>query len=1028
VEVVVAMRLRARAGFAGLVAAAALALVGLAASSAYGWGAAKWEAGTCEGTEITVKKCEYVSPPSEFFTQAAGHPPWGLTSFEVTHSGSGETRVPDGTLKRIRVDVPPGLAADPQTLAACSRAEFQAHACNLLTTKAGFVELEAVVELPFPLGNKVLALKGNVFNLDQEPGLPLLFGIEVEGVEPLVEATQLYLEGHVSYATEETLKARGVPSGDFHEWFEINNIPPKVKVEELGLPLTEANLKTLKSKLFFNGHAGNGNFLTLPSECGPPEKSTSYLELESEDHKVASVATVPPVGVNGCKNVPFTPTTQVKPQDSGYDQADGAVTEVLVPQNEASSEINTADIAAGHALLPEGLTLNPSAAHGLEACAPAKVHFESTVPAECPGGSKLGTVNIETDLPKGSLSGSVYLAAPSGIPITGPPYAIYIVAESVYDVKVKVEATVAPDPSTGRLKVDVVNSPSHPFNLPQLPFAGATLTLNAGPHAPLANPLSCGSAKTESDFIAYSGEGILKEFGPSFPFTPTGCPGSTPFSLSQSTADSSNKAGAYTHYTFNLGRADGQQYLSRVSTVLPAGLVGAIPSVTLCGEPQAASGSCPAASQIGTATVYAGAGDPYPFSGPVYLTGPYAGGPYGLSIPVEAKAGPFDLGRLTTRATINVDPHSARVIATSTLPTIFKGVPLRLRNISVAVNRESFLFNPTNCGALSTNTTLTSTFNASQGLSSPFGVTGCNTLPFKPSFSAATSASTNPTTLKANGASLRVNLLQGAHEANIHSVVAELPKSLPSRLTTLQKACPEATYAANPFSCPVASKVGTATVATPVLPDKLTGPAYLVSHGGAAFPDLDLLLEGDGVRVILEGNTNIKRGITTSTFASIPDVPVSSFVLELPAGPHSALTAVGALCTQTLTMPTTVTAQSGAVLKLKTPIAVSGCRTRIKILSKRIAHNRLVLRVQTFAAGRLSVKSRYLRTTLRKFAKPGKFTIKVPLSRKGVNAQRAHKLKFKARVGFVPKSKAEAVSVAFARVGFTHKSSAKRKH
>jgi hypothetical protein len=206
-----------------------------------------------------------------------------------------------------------------------------------------------------------------------------------------------------------------------------------------------------------------------------------------------------------------------------------------------------------------------------------------------------------------------------------------------------------------------------------------------------------------------------------------------------------------------------------------------------------------------------------------------------------------------------------------------------------------------------------------------------------------------------------------------------------------------------------------------------------VSHGGAAFPDLDLLLEGDGVRVILEGNTNIKNGITTSTFASIPDVPVSSFILELPIGPNSALTAVGTLCTQTLTMPTTVTAQSGAVLKLKTPIAVSGCtggkgRTRIRILSKRIAHNRLVLRVQTFAAGRVSVKSRYLRTTYRKFAKPGKFTIKVPLSRKGVSAERAHKLKFQARVGFLPKAKAEAVSVAFTRVGFTRRSSGKRKH
>ena len=279
-----------------------------------------------------------------------------------------------------------------------------------------------------------------------------------------------------------------------------------------------------------------------------------------------------------------------------------------------------------------------------------------------------------------------------------------------------------------------------------------------------------------------------------------------------------------------------------------------------------------------------------------------------------------------------------------------------------------------------------------------------------------------------------MNLLQGAHEANIHSVVASLPKQLPSRLTTLQKACPEATYAANPFACPPGSKVGSATVSTPVLPDHLTGPAYLVSHGGAAFPDLDLLLEGDGVRVILNGTTQIKNGITTSTFGSIPDVPVTSFVLDLPQGPNSALAVNGeAFCTQTLTMPTTITAQSGTVIKQETNVGVAGCtggkgKTRFKILSKKIVHNKLVVRVQTFAPGRISIKSRYLRTTFKHVGKAGKFTIKAPLSHKGVKGQRAHKLKFKARVGFLPKNKAEAISAVFTRVGFKHKSKGKKKH
>ena len=213
---------------------------------------------------------------------------------------------------------------------------------------------------------------------------------------------------------------------------------------------------------------------------------------------------------------------------------------------------------------------------------------------------------------------------------------------------------------------------------------------------------------------------------------------------------------------------------------------------------------------------------------------------------------------------------------------------------------------------------------------------------------------------------------------------------------------------------------------TPVLPGKLTGPAFLVSHGGAAFPDLDLLLEGSGVKVILVGNTNIKGAVTTSTFPSIPDVPVSSFVLDLPTGPNSALAASGSFCNQTLRMPTTITAQNGAQIKQSTNVAVAGCtggngRSRIKILSRRIVGHKLVLRVQTFAAGRVSVKSKNLRTVYRRVSKPAKVKLEVPFSRAGMKAFRTRrKLEFKVRVGFLPKLRVEAVSVAATMVKFKH--------
>ncbi len=183
-----------------------------------------------------------------------------------------------------------------------------------------------------------------------------------------------------------------------------------------------------------------------------------------------------------------------------------------------------------------------------------------------------------------------------------------------------------------------------------------------------------------------------------------------------------------------------------------------------------------------------------------------------------------------------------------------------------------------------------------------------------------------------NGASLDVKLTypdapQGT-QANIAKVKVELPKQLPARLTTLRKACLAATFEADPASCPAASVVGIARATTPLLPVTLSGPAYFVSYGGAKFPELIVVLQGDRVRVDLHGETFIsKAGIVSSTFNAIPDVPVGSFELYLPEGKYSALTVNGDLCTSTLAMPTSFVAQNGAQLKQAAKIAVTGCST-----------------------------------------------------------------------------------------------------
>jgi len=236
------------------------------------------------------------------------------------------------------------------------------------------------------------------------------------------------------------------------------------------------------------------------------------------------------------------------------------------------------------------------------------------------------------------------------------------------------------------------------------------------------------------------------------------------------------------------------------------------------------------------------------------------------------------------------------------------------------------MFNPTRCAKQAIKGIVTSTESPGVAVSSPFQVTNCAGLGFKPQFKVSTSGHTS----RANGASLDARVLYptGAQGtvANIAKVKVDLPKQLPSRLTTLQKACLAATFNSNPSACPAASVVGIAKASTPILPVELTGPVYFVSNGGEAFPNLIVVLQGYGVRVDLIGDTFIsKAGITSSTFNTVPDVPINSFELYLPEGPHSALAANGNLCKSALKMPTLFTAQNGMVIHQSTSIAVTGC-------------------------------------------------------------------------------------------------------
>jgi hypothetical protein len=974
------------------------------------FGVPELEAAFGEQTYVEPKAPTAKQAEEEGFLQAGGRVPFGITDFKVATTGSLPFERPTSVVEHLRTDVAPGLATNPFAVPACkefgtevSPGFFTAPGASCAASVLGkqhatvFLQTETIPGID-------LGLEGTVYSLEPEEGLASEYGVALALPLALTEGHQLYAHTLIKGNVEWGKQARGTGVGDYHDYFEIDVSPT--------LPL-------ISSRLSFEGTRGTGDFVTNATSC--PGHNTTTLKLTDKEGATVKSEYTTPVGLKGCKGetdefgttfdkLSFEPDFALSQGSTGSDQPDELTTSVSLPNDptaNSQSQVNAASIT-----LPEGFTLNPSAAAGLSACtvAQARIHSEA-FGVDCPASSEIGTVSLDVPtLPDGSLTGSMYLGGPvTGAetdPISGPPYIVYVVANSArYGVSVRLKGEAIPNDVTGQLTTIFKENPEQPFT-------DLALHFNRGALTAIANPLVCGTPGGIASFTPVTGDPT--SIGDGFGSSVAGCATTIPFALSQATSNQTTTAGGNTSYTFSLTRPEGHQYLSQVKTTLPAGLVGQIPKATQCTEAQASSNTCPATSQIGVASAISGSG-PTPFTftgGAVYLTGPYQGAPFGLSIVVPAVAGPFNLGPVTTRAKLDIDPYTARVTTTATLPTIVKGIPIRLRGLTVSINKQGFLLNPTSCAALSTDTTVTSTFGATQSLSSPFQLGNCAALKFKPTFKAKTSAKTS----KANGASLETTLNQVPGNSNVKSVKVQLPKQLPSRLTTLQKACPAATFEANPYHCPAGSFVGGARANTPTLPGKLQGPAILVSHASAAFPDLDLVMEANGVRSILVGNTDIKKGITTTTFASPPDVPVSSITVNLPLGAHSALAANGNLCTNPLVMPTTITAQSGAAPVVQnTKIAVAECGVRI--VGHKVVGSTAYITVQTFAAGRISGKGANLATAFRKLGQAQKkATIKVHLSKRGASRRKPFKVKL--RVGFVPKAKGGKSSASFVTVTF----------
>ena len=672
--------------------------------------------------------------------------------------------------------------------------------------------------------------------------------------------------------------------------------------------------------------------LTAPGECpGQPIATIGHANSWEEPQTFHEASyesadlTGTPVEVTGCNKLEFDPTIEAQPTTNLVDSPSGLDFELNQPQTEVEGR-SPAALKDATVTLPEGLVVNPSSANGQGACDSAQVGLITSVgqspihfskdPATCPDAAKIGAVEAITPLLAeidGSTSkvlrdaeghiilrplhGSVYLAKPFDNPFDSL-LAVYLTIEDPRSgTMAKFAGRVYADPVTGQLSTIITESP-------QLPVEDIRLHLFGGARAPLRTPPACAPTPytTTADLTPWSSpEGVDVHTGDSFAVTEApgvaACPSSAstaPNQPSLAAGTVAPKAGAYSPFVLKVARRDGSQPLGRIEATLPPGVIAKLAGVPYCSEAEIAKAqgrshpnegaleladpSCPAASEVGTLDVAAGAGDiPLHTTGHAYLAGPYKGAPLSFVFVTPAVAGPFDLGAVVVRSAAYIDPERAQARAVSDpLPSILDGIPLDVRSVSVSLERPQFTLNPTNCQPMSINATITSLLGQGAALSTPFQVGGCSALAYKPKLSIRLRGQTK----RAGHPTLTAVARFTAGQANTKRASVALPHSEFLDQEHIGTVCTRVQFAAS--TCPAASVYGQATATTPLLDQPLQGPVYLRSSSHE-LPDLVIALHGQ-VDVVLDGRVDSVNGGIRTTFEALPDAPASKLVLKMKGG------------------------------------------------------------------------------------------------------------------------------------------------
>jgi hypothetical protein len=846
-------------------------------------------------------------------TQAGSHPVALDLDVGLETSGS------DGGLRDLEFELPSGLLENPTAVPVCPQAKFftprsspweeslAGESCPD-NTQVGTVTIASSYG-----GGKPRTF--GLFNLSPPPGAPSELGVNAYGVPLIFVPGIRQAEGDYGV----TLRAANVPqtleldSLRFSLWGTPWSV---LHDQQRGNCLNEAEPGFGWAKCSVGRPAKNPAraYLTLPASC---EGALGFVARADSWHGEAAEATSSSPELEACDSLEFAPEARAALIDPRASSPSGYRFEIRVDTSGVTAPARRAPAPVRKAVveLPEGVTINPSVGSGLGVCSPGRYAAETpTSPpgAGCPNESKIGDFTISSPLVAGAFEGSIFLAAPYQNPSAGL-LAVYLVAKNVQrGFLVKVAGSLSPDPATGRLTASF-------DGLPQLPYSQLVFSFREGQRSPLATPATCGRFSTEAALSPWTDpDRVLSSSLPLQIAAGIGggaCPaGAPPFAPTVQGGSLNSQAGAYSPFYLHLTRRDGEAEITSYSATFPPGLLGKLAGIPLCGDGAIAAAasrsgveerehpSCLEASRIGRTYSGFGVGPVLSYApGGLYLAGPYHGAQVSVVAIDSAVVGPFDLGTIVVRSAIRIDATTAQAsIDTSgsdPIPHIVKGIPIHLRDIRIYIDRPQFTVNPTSCDAES----ISSTLNGSAAvLGNPgqrflatatgrFQAFNCGSLGFRPRISLRMRGPVH----RAKRPSLRVVVRPRPGDANIGAATVTLPPTIFLNQAHLRGVCTRPQLAAD--RCPPSSAYGEAAAYTPLLGKPLTGKAYLVSSDNL-LPDLVFALRGEGFAVNLDGRIDAVHGRLRTTYATVPDAPVSKFVVRLFGGRRGILENGANLC------------------------------------------------------------------------------------------------------------------------------------